>query len=181
MNPAEPASGRCAPPYRLRAAVPRDAAALAALYGHHVLTHTATFELVPPTADEMATRLAAVRALGLPWQVAESDDGLLGYAFLGSYRARPAYRHTAEDSVYVAAGAAGRGIGRALLTDCLQRAPAAGVREVIAVIGDSANVASIELHRRLGFAPVGTLRNVGWKFERWLDTVLMQWTAPPGT
>ncbi len=164
--------------FTLRDARGDDATQLASVYGHYVRTHTSTFELEPPDAAEMARRLESVQSAGLPWLVAERAGQVLGFCYIGSYRARPAYRHTGEDSVYIDPACTRQGVGHALLAACLERCPAAGVREVIAVIGDSANTASIELHRRLGFDSIGTLRNVGYKFDRWLDTVFMQWSAP---
>ena len=172
---------------RLRAAVPADAAAVQAIYAHHVRHGLASFEIEPPSVAEMRRRLRAVTDAGYPCLAAVDDAGaMLGYAYASVYRTRPAYRHTVEDSVYVAASAAGRGIGRMLLdrlvAECTQR----GFRQMVAVIGDSANSASIALHRACGFEHVGTLRAVGFKFGRWVDSVVMQRAlgegdrAPPG-
>jgi phosphinothricin acetyltransferase len=159
---------------RLRPAETGDLAAIAAIYAPEVLEGTATFELEPPDAAELGLRLAKVRALGLPWLVAEEGGRIAGYAYAGMHRDRPAYRFTVEDSVYLAPWARGRGIGRLLLEAVLAASRDAGMRQMVAVIGDSANLGSIHLHRACGFADVGTLRDVGFKFGRWLDTVLMQ-------
>lgn len=162
-------------PATLRPATPADAGAIAAIYAVHVLASSATFEIEPPPAAEMWTRIAAVQDLGLPWWVAEQDGRLAGYAYAGSYRPRAAYRHTCEDSVYLAPWAMGRGLGRALLGRIIDEARAAGRTQMIAVIGGGKeNPASIALHTRLGFRHVGTFERVGCKFGRWLDTVLMQ-------
>ncbi len=158
----------------LRPAAPADAEAIAAIYGHHVDAGTASFELDAPGVDEMARRLAAGLASGDPWIVAHEGATVLGYAYAAPYRARPAYRYTVEDSVYVAPLALRRGIGAQLLAELIGRCTARGDRQMIAVIGDSANAASIGLHAALGFVPTGTLRDVGRKFDRWLDVVLMQ-------
>lgn len=159
----------------IRPAKAADAEALAALYGLHVLNGTATFEEVPPEPAEMAARLARVQAAGLPWLVAEAAGDLAGYAYCGPYHSRSAYRFTVEDSVYIAQGAAGRGLGRALLTAVLDACAARGVRQVVAAIsdGDSA-AASVALHARLGFTPAGRLTAVGYKHDRWLDVSYMQ-------
>jgi phosphinothricin acetyltransferase len=149
------------------------------IYRHHVLTGTATFELVPPTPEEMAARFAVVREKGFPWLVIESDLGgsahvVAGYAYATSFRPRPAYAWTVEDSIYLDPSAAGRGLGRALLTRLIAECEAIGLRQMIAVIGDSANTPSVALHRALGFVDAGVQRAVGLKFGRWLDTVTMQ-------
>jgi len=151
-----------------------DMAQVLAIYAHHVLHGTASFEEQPPPLDEMLRRRAAVLACGLPYLVAERDGGLVGYSYATPYRARSAYRFSIENSVYVAPGLVRAGIGRALLVELIARCEAGEWRQMIAVIGDSGNAASIALHERLGFRMVGTLRNVGLKFGRWLDTVLMQ-------
>lgn len=150
-------------------------AAIRAIYAHHVLTGTASFELEAPDEAEMASRFSNVVSKGFPFLVAESADGVvLGYAYGSAYRPRPAYAATVENSVYIHADSVGQGIGKALLTQLIEDCEALGLREMIAVIGDSANVASQRLHSSLGFTMVGTLRNVGFKFGKWLDTVLMQ-------
>ena len=157
-----------------------DVQAIAAIYRHAVLDGRASFELVPPNEAEMAARRAALVAAGYPHLVAIESDEVVGYAYAGPYRPRPAYANTVENSVYVRADRHGRGIGRALLGRLIAEAERRGFRQMIAVIGDSANRRSIELHRSLGFVLVGTLRGVGWKHERWLDSVLMQRALGPG-
>ena len=151
-----------------------DALAVAEIYAHHVLHGTGTFETEPPTAAEMAARRAEVLSRGLPYLVLEQDARVAGFAYCNWFKPRPAYRYSAEDSIYLAPGALGRGLGRALLAELAAQAERAGVRRLIAVIGDSANAGSIAVHRALGFTPVGTLRACGWKFGRWLDVVLME-------
>ncbi len=158
----------------IRPARDTDLAAVQAIYAHHVLTSSASFELVPPTQAEMRNRYEAILAGGHPYLVADEGGTVLGYAYAGPYRARPAYRHTVEDSIYVAPSAVGRGVGRALLARLLVQCEAGGWSQMLAVIGDSANAASIALHSALGFRHAGTLHAVGWKFGRWIDSVLMQ-------
>jgi phosphinothricin acetyltransferase len=158
----------------IRPSTALDLEAIAAIYAWHVLNGTGTFEIEPPGAAEMARRRAEVLALGLPWLVVESDGRVQGYAYAGPFRPRPAYRFCLEDSVYLASEAAGRGLGRLLLAELLARCEAGGARQMLAVIGDSNNAASIGVHRALGFAHVGTMQAAGWKFERWLDVVVMQ-------
>ena len=158
----------------IRAARPDDAAAIAAIYAPAVLTGTATFELVPPDTAEMATRLARVTAQNCAWLVDEDAGAITGYAYLTPFRDRPAYARTCETSVYVAPGQYRRGVGRRLMATLAEAAHTAGFTQMIAVIGDSDNHASIGLHSAAGFIEAGRLRNVGWKFERWLDVVYMQ-------
>src|SRR5262245_271425 len=158
----------------IRPAEPRDLAAVTRIYEHSVRHGTASFETAPPDESEMARRYQALRAGGYPYLVAEQEGAITGYAYAGPYRARPAYHWTVEDSIYIAADAQRRGIGRALLERLIVEAEAGGFRQMIAVIGDSANTASIELHRAARFRLVGTFDNVGFKFGRWLDSVLMQ-------
>jgi phosphinothricin acetyltransferase len=158
----------------LRAATEADLEACRAIYELEVREGTASFEIEPPDLDEMRRRHAAVVALGSVWLVAELGDGIGGYAYAGAYRPRPAYRHTLENSVYVARWARRRGLGQLLLERLIVETASRGFREMLAIIGDSANLASIELHATCGFRPVGTLEKVGYKFDRWLDTVLMQ-------
>lgn len=165
----------------VRSAAADDMARVQAIYAHHVLHGTASFEEIPPDLAEMQRRRDAVLAAGLPYLVAEKDDVVIGYAYAGVYRTRTAYRHTAEDSVYLAPDASGQGAGRALLARIIAQSAAAGYRELVAIIGDSGNTASIGLHRALGFRDVGTLCNVGLKFGRWLDTVIMQHTITRDT
>lgn len=157
----------------IRPSTDADLPAITAIYGHHVLHGTGTFETTPPTESEMAARRADVLAKGLPWLVVEDSGRVAGYAYCQWFKPRPAYRYSAEDSIYLHPEAAGRGLGKALLTALIGKAEAAGVRKLIAVIGDSANAASIGVHRTLGFQPVGTITSCGWKFGRWLDIVLM--------
>ena len=164
----------------IRPSTPDDLAAIARIYGWNVANGSGTFELEAPTLDDMERRRADVLAKGLPWLVAEVDGAVAGYAYAGPFRPRPAYRFTVEDSVYLAPQATGRGLGRLLLAELLARCEAAGARQMLAVIGDSANAASIGVHRALGFEPSGTLSSVGWKFGRWLDVVLMQKRLGPG-
>jgi len=161
-------------PPAIRPATPADFDAITAIYADAVLHGTATFELQPPDRAEMLRRFAALSDAGFPYLVADADGGPVGYAYAGPYRARPAYRFTVEDSVYLAPSAQGRGLGTALLARLIEEATGRGFRQMIAVIGDSANVASIRAHARAGFAMIGTHPAVGLKFGRWLDTVMMQ-------
>ncbi len=164
----------------IRPAAAADMPAIAAIYRDHVLTGIATFEEEPPAPDEMARRHAAVTGRGLPWLVAEAEGRLLGYAYAGPFHARSAYRFTLEDSIYLHPAATGRGLGTRLLDRLLVETTALGARQMVAVIGDSGNTASIALHARAGFAHVGTARSVGLKFGRWIDTVMMQRALGPG-
>jgi L-amino acid N-acyltransferase YncA len=148
--------------------------AIQSLYAHHVRCGLASFEETPPTLEEMTTRRASVLALGLPYLAAESDGRVVGYAYATSYRPRPAYRYTLEDSVYVSEEFGGCGIGSALLRALIERCERGIWRQMLAIIGDSGNAASIALHRRLGFRLVGTFDAVGFKLGGWVDTVLMQ-------
>ena len=158
----------------IRPATPADAPALAAIYGHHCLHGFGTFEETPPAAEEMAGRLKAVQGRGLPYLVAEADGEMAGFAYAGPFRPRAAYRYTVEDSVYIAPGRTGQGIGKALLTQVIADCEALGLRQLVAVIGDSANTASIGLHRSLGFTQQGVGMSVGYKLGRWVDIVWMQ-------
>jgi len=158
----------------VRHAEPRDLAAITAIYDHAVRYGTASFEIEPPDEAEMRRRYEALRAGPYPYIVAEAAGTIAGYAYAGPYRARPAYHWTVEDSIYIAPQSQRRGIGRMLLERLIAEAEAGGFRQMIAVIGDSANAGSIELHRAAGFRLVGTFDNVGFKFGRWLDSVLMQ-------
>jgi len=158
----------------VRDATDDDVPAIASIYAHHVRHGTASFEVDPPDAAEIAKRRAGVLAHGLPYLVATRGAEIVGYAYAGVYRPRPAYRFTVEDSIYVAPHAQRSGIGRALLPVLIDRCTRAGRRQMIAVIGDSANAGSIGLHRAFGFADAGVFRSVGYKFGRWLDSVLMQ-------
>jgi L-amino acid N-acyltransferase YncA len=159
----------------IRDATTGDLARVAALYGREVRTGTATFELTPPTVDEMAHRFAAVKRHDLPWLVAELDGDFAGYAYASPFRPRPAYRYGVEGSIYVEAEARRHGVGRALLEALVERVRALGLRHVIGAISDSdTSAASIALHHSLGFRDAGVYRQVGWKFDRWLDVTLMQ-------
>ena len=151
-----------------------DVAAIAAIYAHHVLHGTGTFETAPPTEADMAARRADVLAKGLPYLVAEEAGQVLGFAYCQWFKPRPAYRFSAEDSIYLHPDAAGRGLGRQLLDELCSQAQQRGIRKLIAVIGDSANTASVAVHRAAGFTPAGVISSCGWKFERWLDIVLME-------
>ncbi len=151
-----------------------DITAIQKIYAHHVLKGRASFEEVPPDAAELSSRRAAILKEGLPYLVAEMDGQILGYSYATRYRPRSAYRYTLEDSVYVAEGFAGRGIGKALLIALLARCEAGPWRQMLATIGDSENAGSIGLHASLGFRLIGTLQAVGFKHGRWLNTVLMQ-------
>ncbi|WP_395022385.1 GNAT family N-acetyltransferase [Dongia sp.] len=158
----------------LRPAAAEDLATLREIYAGHVLNGAASFEEVPPDLAEFERRWRSIAELGLPYLVACEAERVLGYAYAGPYRPRSAYRFSVEDSVYLDPAATGRGIGRQLLAAIIDGATAAGKRQMLAVIGDSANRASIALHAGLGFTAVGTFRAVGFKFGRWVDTVLMQ-------
>jgi L-amino acid N-acyltransferase YncA len=159
----------------IRLANSDDVAAITAIYAHHVLTGTGTFEIDPPDVAEMSARMAKVAGRGWPWLVSVDGQGAVsGYAYAGSFRERAAYDHTVEDSIYVAPDAVGQGLGRALLEALVDACQKAGAKEMLAVIGDSDNHASIGLHRALGFSDAGVLRGVGVKFGRVLDVVILQ-------
>ena len=161
-------------PLLVRPSTPADLEALRDIYAHAVTRGTGTFELEVPDTAEMARRRDDVLSKGLPWLVAETQGRVLGYAYANHFRPRPAYRFCVEDSVYLHPEAQGRGVGRALLAELVARCQATGARQMLAVIGDSNNQASIGVHGALGFERCGLLRAVGWKFGRWLDVVLMQ-------
>ena len=158
----------------VRPATLDDAAAIAALYGHHVLHGTGTFEEAPPSPGDIAVRMKAVLDAGYPWLIVEADGRVVAYAYAGPYHRRSAYRFTAEDSVYVADEERGKGYGRAALAAVIDACEAMGLRRIVAVIGDSQNEGSIGLHRALGFTFCGTLPGVGYKAGQWLDVVFMQ-------
>lgn len=158
----------------LRDATIADLDQIQPIYAHHVRHGAASFEESPPDLAEMTARFQALKAKNMPYLAALEDERILGYAYAGPYRPRSAYRFTVEDSIYLAPDAAGKGLGRLLLAELVDRCTAMGMRQMIAVIGDSANVASIGLHRALGFAMIGTLPAIGFKFGRWIDSVLMQ-------
>jgi L-amino acid N-acyltransferase YncA len=157
----------------IRPSQPNDIPTITAIYSHHVLHGTGTFELEPPSASEMASRRADVLAKGLPYLVATQGERVLGFAYCNWFKPRPAYRFSAEDSIYLDPNAQGLGLGRALLAELAVRAEQAGVRKLIAVIGDSANAGSIGVHRSVGFSQVGILKSCGWKFDQWRDVVMM--------
>jgi phosphinothricin acetyltransferase len=158
----------------LRAATATDIPAITAIYRPAVLTGTASFEHEPPDEAEMLRRFRAITEVGYPYFVAEIDGRIAGYTYASAYRTRPAYRFTVENSVYIAPDAQGKGVGRALLDRLIATCRDDGFRLMIAVIGDTANVASITLHRRAGFRFCGTIHSVGYKFGRWLDSVIME-------
>lgn len=164
----------------VRDATEADMVAIQAIYAHYVLDGLATFEQVPPSTEEMVSRRASVLGARLPYLVAEIRGRVVGYCYATSYRPRPAYRHTIEDSVYVANGLGGRGISSLLLKALIARCEQGPWRQMLAVIGNSGNAGSIGLHRSLGFQPVGTLIAVGCKLGQWVDTVLMQRTLGDG-
>jgi phosphinothricin acetyltransferase len=174
-----PGAGKAA--VAVREAGPGDMAMVQAIYAHHVLAGLGSFEEQPPDVEEIARRFQAVAAAGLPYLVAVLDGRVVGYAYAGPFRPRPAYRHTVENSVYVAPGMDGRGIGRALLTALVDRCTALGYRQMVAVIGGGYdNAASARIHAALGFREAALLKAVGWKFGRWLDVLMMQRPLGPG-
>lgn len=167
-------------PIVIRDAGVEDMAAVQEIYAHHVLHRSASFEETPPDIVEMIGRRAAIVKKGLPYRIAKLDGAIKGFAYAAPYRHRPAYRYTVEDSVYVADGAGGHGLGRMLLEDLIGKCAALGYRQMVAVIGDTANEPSISLHRKLGFRQAGLLTSVGFKFDGWVDSVLMQRPLGPG-
>ena len=158
----------------VRAATAADMAIVQAIYARHVREGLASFEIEPPDTAEIAARWRAVVERGLPYRIIEADGAVRGFAYAAPYRARAGYRYTVEDSVYIAMESLGRGYGRRLLADVIEASTRAGMRQMVAVIGDSANVASIALHGALGFRNAGTLVSAGYKMGRWIDSVLMQ-------
>ena len=175
------------PPVRVRDARRGDLADIREIYAHHVLHGLASFEETPPDLAEVTRRFEATLAHGLPYLAAEAEaagpgaePALRGYAYAGPYRPRPAYRYSVENSLYVAPGLEGQGIGRALLEELIRRCTALGFRQMIAVIGDSGHLPSIKFHESLGFTQAGHLRSVGFKFERWVDSVILQRPLGPG-
>lgn len=165
---------------KIRPATDGDIDSITAIYAHHVLHGTGTFETTPPARNEMAARRADILSKNLPYLVIEDARELRGFAYCNWFKPRPAFRYSAEDSIYLAPSASGQGLGRLLLNELAAQAERSGVRKLIAVIGDSANTGSIGVHRACGFETVGTLSNCGWKFERWLDVVLMEKTIGLG-
>lgn len=160
--------------FTLRDSTPGDAETIAAIYAHHVRFGLGTFEETPPSVDEIRQRREGILALGLPFLVAAAGARIVGYAYAGPYRTRSAYRYTLEDSIYVAAEASRRGVGRALLARLIERCDGLGYRQMVAVIGDSDNQASIRLHAALGFERIGVQPAVGFKHGRWVDSIMMQ-------
>jgi L-amino acid N-acyltransferase YncA len=158
----------------VRPASPQDLPAVQSIYAYHVLHGLASFEEEPPPVEEMQRRFADVTGQGLPYLVAEEKGEILGYGYCSLYRTRSAYRYTLEDSIYVKEGRQGKGIGKMILTELIARCEALHYRQMIAVIGDSANAGSIKLHASLGFVRAGVLRSSGFKFGRWVDSVTMQ-------
>jgi phosphinothricin acetyltransferase len=167
-------------PFIVRDATEADMAAVQAIYAHNVMHGRASFEETPPTLAEMIERRRSVLAMGIPYLVADVEGEIAGYSYATSYRPRPAYRFTVEDSVYVAEPFQGRGIGAALLGTLVERCSTGPWRQMLAIIGDSGNASSIAVHRRLGFEHAGTLKSVGFKLGMWTDTVLMQRALGPG-
>lgn len=161
-------------PPQIRPSTENDVADITRIYAHYVHHSTATFELEPPTTEEMAKRRSNILAQGLPYLVAEREKKILGYAYAGQYRPRPGYQFTIEDSLYIDPQHLRQGCGHALLSALIEICEQSPWRQMIAVIGDTANAASLRLHERHGFRSVGTLYSVGWKFNRWVDSVLMQ-------
>lgn len=147
-----------------------------AIYAYHVLHGTGTFEEIPPSVEDLTARFASIKAGGHAWMVARDESGCLGFGYYGPFRARAAYRHTVEDSVYVRDGVRGQGVGKAIVTALIADAASSGFNQMLALIGDSQNVGSIGVHASLGFQHIGTMRKVGYKFDTWLDVVTMQKT-----
>jgi L-amino acid N-acyltransferase YncA len=159
---------------KIRPSQDADIPTITEIYEHHVMHGTGTFEITPPTAEDMTARRADVLSKGLPYLVLEDEQGVAGFAYCNWFKPRPAYRFSAEDSIYLAPRAQGKGWGRLLLLELMGQAERAGVRKLIAVIGDSANKGSVGVHLSCGFQHVGVLSACGWKFDRWLDVVLME-------
>ncbi|MFS2033003.1 GNAT family N-acetyltransferase [Polaromonas sp. CT11-55] len=167
---ASPAAGALS----IRPCAESDMAAIQAIYAHYVATNLATFELEPPSVEQMRARRADILRGGYPYLVALCDGEVAGYAYGSAYRSRPAYRHTVEDSIYVAPGMRQAGVGSALLRELIRECEQRGFRQMVAVVGNSANTGSLRVHEAQGFVRVGTLGCVGYKFGQWVDTVLMQ-------
>ncbi len=157
-----------------------DLPTLTGIYAHHVLRGTGTFETEPPSVADMGARRADVLAKGLPYLVAEEAGVVVGFAYGNWFKPRPAYRYSVEDSIYLAPDLQRKGLGRALLAELLARCEAAGIRKIMAIIGDSANAGSVGLHRALGFTQVGIVESCGWKMGAWRDIVIMQKTLGAG-
>jgi L-amino acid N-acyltransferase YncA len=164
----------------LRTAQPADVVSIQSIYAHHVLHGLGTFETEPPGVEEMGSRHAQITAAGFPYLVAVEANHVIGYAYANHFRTRAAYRYTVEDSVYVTPDTHGRGVGKALLNELVARCRTLGLQQMLAVIGDSGNAASIGVHRACGFELVGVMKSVGRKFDRWVDVVVMQRALAPG-
>lgn len=158
----------------IRPSIIEDIAQVTAIYGHHVLNSTGTFETEAPSVQDMTHRRADVLGKGLPYLVAVDGDKVVGFAYGNWFKPRPAYRYSVEDSIYLAPDQQGKGLGRALLAELMARCEAAGIRKMMAIIGDSANAGSVGLHLALGFEQVGKIDACGWKFGAWRDIVIMQ-------
>jgi L-amino acid N-acyltransferase YncA len=164
----------------IRASQEQDLVAITAIYAHHVQYGTGTFELEAPTQTEMGERRQEVLARGLPHLVIEQSGQVQGFAYCNWFKPRQAYRYAAEDSIYLAPFVSRQGLGKALLAELIAQGQRVGLRKLIAIIGDSQNISSINLHHACGFLPVGTIHSCGWKFDRWLDIVMMEKTLGPG-
>lgn len=158
----------------IRPANEQDITQITQIYSHHVLNGTGTFEIDPPSEQDMQARWQDVCSKKLPYLVLEDDGQIMGFAYCNWFKPRPAYRFSAEDSIYMHADSVGKGMGRLLMSELLAQAQRAGIRKLIAVIGDTANAGSIGLHNAMGFVHVGTIGACGWKFDQWLDVVLME-------
>jgi L-amino acid N-acyltransferase YncA len=165
----------------IRASLELDMASITSIYAHHVLTGTGTFEMDPPSQIEMGHRRADVLSRGLPYLVLEHAGQVAGFAYCNWFKPRPAYRFSAENSIYMSQDFSRKGLGKALLSELMTQSQRAGLRKLIAIIGDSSNEGSIGLHRECGFLPVGTLHDCGWKFDRWLDVVIMEKSLGQGS
>jgi L-amino acid N-acyltransferase YncA len=159
---------------KIRPSTDADLASITAIYEHYVLQSTCTFEVTPPSVEDMAQRRQDVLSKGLPYLVLEKQASVIGFAYCNWFKPRPAYRYSAENSIYLAPQAIGQGLGKLLMAELMAQAERAGIRKLIAVIGDSDNIGSTNLHKSCGFNPVGVISACGWKFERWLDIVLME-------
>lgn len=160
--------------YTIRPIAKADISAITAIYDEQVRYGTASFELTPLTADQMSERVDGLITKGFPYIVIEEDGQLVGYAYAGPYRTRPAYRWVVENSIYVHKDARGKGYGKLLLQALIEESANKGFRQMVAVIGDSKNLGSVNVHKSCGFELIGTLKAMGWKHEQWLDTVYMQ-------